>query len=137
MTTISYEWIKDLDDDEEAKPIRGHAGYFITNKGRVFSTKRARSGKWGVPATAGRWLKISPSTSYYYKVSLGYGRSYDVHRLVGTHFCVSYNTPYDEIGHLDETLPFPQINYASNLRPMSLSENRKDAYTKGRNTRHQ
>ena len=128
-----YSWIRELDDDEECKPIRNHPGYFITNKGRVFSTKRACSGKWRGEYSPGKWLRISPSHSYYYNVNLGYGKCYKVHKLVGEHFCVPYNISYDEIGHLNETLPFPQINYASNLKPMTLSENRKDAFAKGRN----
>jgi hypothetical protein len=38
-----YEWIKELEDDEECKEHSTHKGYFITTQGRVFSL---HSYKW-------------------------------------------------------------------------------------------
>ena len=122
-----YEWIKNLDDDEEVRPIRGFPGYYITNKGRVWTM------------TQQRWLSISkdksPNTSsYYWDVGLvgpdGKVKVKNVHQLVGRSFL-----PWEEglcVLHKEEDLPFPEINFLSNLWLGTYDDNNKDKVRKGR-----
>lgn len=120
-----YEWISQLGDDETATPIRHHSGYFVTDKGRVYST------------ISNRWLKDLLMTAtkrrpnpYTYQVKLD-GYSTHIHTLVGRHFCEGYQ-PGLNILHKDETLPYPQINYADNLYIGTQADNNRDKFQKKR-----
>lgn len=113
-----YEWIKELDDDEEAKPVKGHPNYFITNKGRVFGLFHYK------------WLKPHNTRKYYYSLVMD-GVKHKIHRLVGTHFLPDY-VDGKFILHKDETLPFPQINYVSNLFVGTAKDNTQDMMRKER-----
>jgi len=117
-----FEWIKDLIDGEEVKPIKNRQGYFITNKGRVFSTK------------SNKWLKSYKDGHYYWGVCLGRGpgrNSFRIHALVGKHFIPEWREGLD-VCHKDETLPFPQVNFVENLWVGTRGENLQDAYDKKR-----
>ena len=116
-TFFPYEWIKDLDDDEEVRPIKEHPSYFITTKGRVFSWKTY---SWLVPN----------NHSYYYWCVVLDGKTTNIHKLVGRHFL-----PWEEglcVLHKNEELPFPEINFLSNLWVGTMKENNDDKMEKGR-----
>ena len=53
----NYEWIKELDDDEECKECWGCKGWFITTKGRIYSTHY------------GRFIPPTKSHSYYWDIN--------------------------------------------------------------------
>jgi len=116
-----YEWIKNLDDDEEVKPIRGCPGYYITTKGRVWSDKTYD------------FLTPSPQGSYYWVVRCWNGTKWEkcyIHQLVGRHFL-----PWEEglcVLHKDEELPFPEINFLSNFFLGTMEDNSKDNRNKNR-----
>jgi hypothetical protein len=114
-----YEFIKDLEDDEECKECYGCKGWFITTKGRIFSTHYYR------------WLEPKHSHSYYWVVNYK-GTCHPVHTLVGRTFCKDYQDGL-LILHNEEELPYPMINYLSNLRVGTYSDNNKDTWDKGRN----
>ena len=98
---FSYEWIKDLRDGEEVKPLKEYPGYFITSMGRVWSV-------FGY-----RFLSIHLHRKYYYCVKIK-GKSLEVHTLVGRNFLPEYREGL-HICHKEETLPYPEINYKENL----------------------
>lgn len=117
-----YEWIKDLADDEEAKPVRDCPGYYVTSKGRFFSSYYY---KWLTPTPWNR------PPFYYYVVHLKGPAARYVHTLVGRHFLPDWR-PGLLILHKDETLPYPQINAVSNLWVGTHGDNVRDAIRKGR-----
>ena len=99
-----YEWIKHLDDGEEAKPLKNFPNYFITTKGRIWSNV------W--------WMFLKPSLvknttcDYYWNVKID-GTTQRVSTLVGKNFL-----PWKEglyVLHKEETLSYPEINYLNNL----------------------
>jgi len=122
-THFPYEWLSQLDDDEEAAPIKDFDAYYITNKGRIFSMASYR---WLTPD------KVK-SKEYYWKVLLHQdNRRKDVlvHQLVGRHFL-----EYKEglcVLHKNEALPYPNINFATNLWLGTIKENNDDKIEKGR-----
>jgi len=114
-----YEWIKELDDDEECRKCHGCEGWYITTKGRIFSTHYYR------------WVKPSKGVSYYW--SINYKKTtYPLHTLVGRTFLTEYQEGL-LILHKEEELPYPQINYLSNLWVGTWSDNNQDTWNKGRN----
>ena len=117
-----YYFIKDLDDDEGCKPFKSADGYYITNKGRVFSTY---SGRWLTP-----YYENRDDIDYYYSVGIQ-NKRYRLHTEVGKHFLVGYNHTLD-VAHIDENLPAPEIYSVSNLRLLSRGDNIKESITKGR-----
>ena len=114
-----YEWIKELEEEEEAKPIKGYEGYFITNKARVFSIK-----SWS-------WIKFSLNKSYYY---LGGPFGSYLHTLVGRHFLSDWKEGLF-ILHKEETLSYPEINFPENLWVGTHQDNRQDCWNKDRQGR--
>ena len=112
-----YEWIKELEEGEEAKPLEGYEGYFITNRGRVFSTKQQK------------WKKFFPTRSYYYSASPFASL---LHTLVGRHFLPDWEEGLF-ILHKEETLSYPEINFVENLWVGTQEDNNRDAREKGRN----
>ena len=116
-----YEWIKHLDDREEAKPLKKYPGYFITSYGRIWSNI---------------WYKfLSPqivkntSCDYYYNVKIG-GNTERVSALVGRNFL-----PWKDglfVLHKKETLPYPEINYLNNLWLGTKKDNSIDREEKNR-----
>lgn len=120
-----YEWIKELDDDEECKECHGCPGWYITTKGRIFSTHYYR------------WVKPTKGGSYYWFVKYGSGKKgvskgFPIHTLVGRTFFTEYQEGL-LILHKEEGLPYPQINYLSNLWLGTWSDNNQDTWNKGRN----
>ena len=119
-----YEWIKDLEEGEEVRECYGYPGYFITDKGRVWSEN------------AYNWLSINKHSkeTYYYLVRIG-GRgnsTRSLSTLVGRTFLPDWK-PGFLICHKNEELPFPQINWKDNLFVGTWSDNNKDTWNKGRN----
>lgn len=116
------EWIKQLDEDEVFTPVRGFESYFITSKGRVWSSYShcfLKHRKWS-----------KPNQTYYYQVRLPGGPQF-VHTLVGRHFLPHTG---GNILHKEETLSYPEINYVSNLWVGTQSDNLKDCVSKGRHS---
>lgn len=114
-----YEWIKHLEDGEEAKPCKYDSRYFITNKGRVWSNNQKPG--WMTPCLSGE---------YRYIVTIN-GKKHKVHRLVGEHFLEDF-TPELRICHHNEELPLEEINCVTNLFMGTNSENMRDCQEKGR-----
>ena len=121
-----YEFIKYL-DDEECKEIRNSPGYYITNKGRVFSLETY---SFQTPC-------LTNKNSYYYSVRYGPRNKTPktpLHTLVGRHFLPEYKEGL-WILHKDEELPFPEINWVDNLFVGTPTDNNKDTIQKGRGNR--
>ena len=116
-----YEWIKELEDGEEATAMKNHPNHFITTHGRIFSLHQYR------------FLSIFNGSSYYWRVRLD-DSVHDIHKLVGREFLPEYEEGL-EICHTDEHLPFPQINYLSNLWAGTPQQNCEDRENKGRGKR--
>ena len=117
-----YDWIKNLADDEEATPVRGFEGYFITSHGRLYNEKR------------NVWQKPQEHHVYYdnYVLSLdGKPHNIDASTLVGKHFLEGWNSSL-EVCHIDEELPQSERNKLTNLWLGTPKENHQDAVKKGR-----
>ncbi len=119
-----YWWINQLEEGETCSPLEGYNKYFVTTYGRVFSNH------------TGCWLKPYhiPTTyqpPYYYRVGIGGGKEKYLHTLVGRTFLPEYQEGLF-ILHRDENLPYPEINFLSNLWVGTNSENQLDRYAKGR-----
>jgi len=120
-----YEWIKELEEGEEAKPVSGHPGFFITNRGRLWSDWRW---KWSNP-----WVNKNPP-GYYWVVSVGSRpdlTTINLHTLVGRHFLPDWQEGL-LVCHKEETLSFPEINFVENLFVGSYEDNNRDTLDKGR-----
>jgi len=117
-----WEWIRELEEGEEARECWGFPGYFITNRGRVWSEHSYR------------WLAITKTHSYYYSVRVGgkAAKNLPLHTLVGRSFLPEWEDGL-LICHRDEELSFPEINFVENLWVGTSSDNNKDAFAKGRN----
>jgi hypothetical protein len=122
-----YEFIKYLEDNEEAKPIINFPGYFITNKGRVWSNR----GK----GNRSKWLTPTKSKRYYWCVTLydinNKRKGLKIHTLVGRHFLNEYKSGLF-ILHKNENLNYPEINYLKNLWVGTNRDNIIDMYSKNR-----
>ncbi len=118
MKYWKYEWIKELDDDEECKEIEPHI--FITMKGRIYSGHKRR------------FLVPSQHRGYYQSIMIGH-TTYNLHTLVGRTFLADYQ-PGLHILHKKEDLPYPDINFVENLWVGTPSENSKDMWEKKRHT---
>jgi len=128
--TFPYWWIRELDDDEECKEISDFPDYFITTKGRIYSNRGNKPG-WLEPTPSPH-----PSCDYYYQVCLYYpGETKKfitkrIHTLVGRTF-LPWKPPL-LILHNEETLPYPEINFLSNLHLGDYKDNINESYEKGR-----
>jgi hypothetical protein len=120
-----YEWIKDLEEGEESKPVSGHPGFYVTNRGRVWSDWRWR---WSSP-----WRCKNPP-GYYWNVSIGSRpniTNINLHTLVGRHFLSDWQEGL-LVCHHRETLSYPEINFADNLFAGTYVDNNRDSVSKGR-----
>lgn len=123
--TYPYEWIKYLQEGEEVKPLKEYPGYFITTRGRVWSSMR-----WN-------FLTLNSTDKYYYSMRIGgrEGITYNIHTLVGRNFLPEYREGL-LILHKEETLSYPEINYVENLWVGTKKDNSVDMYRKGREKHH-
>jgi len=120
--TFPFWWIENLEDGEVCKEIKNFPGYYITNYGKVYST------------FAHSWIEGRFKSPYYYSIELYFeGMKYKqyIHTLVGRSFLPEYKLGV-HILHKNETLPYPQINYCSNLWVGNCADNVKDRCKKGR-----
>ena len=128
-----FGWISQLEEDETATPVSDFPGYFITDKGRLYSTISNKWIKCRLMAKTDR--RRNP---YTYEVKLTKNKKLHathIHTLVGRHFCEGYK-PGLLVLHRDETLPFPQINFKENLYLGTQKDNNKDKFSKGRHIIH-
>ena len=118
-----YDFIHQLDDNEECKELKDYPGYFITTKGRVWSNVKGK----------GRWLSQYKQGKYYWGVMIGgkSGGNKLIHQLVGRNFLPSYRDGL-HILHINEELSFPEINYVINLRVGTSKDNIIDKNLKNR-----
>jgi len=63
-----------LEDDEKYKPIINNPKYYITNKGRIYSTITCK------------FLNPSINNNGYYTTTLSNRKTHYIHRLLGLHF---------------------------------------------------
>ena len=113
-----YEWIKELEDDENCRPVIDLPGYYITDKGRLFSLQSYK------------WLKPYRGTEYYYVIAMN-DKTHTLHRLVGKHFLPDFDENLWVL-HDKEELPYPEINYATNLKMGPPQDNSDDMVRKKR-----
>ena len=100
-----------LEKDEIYKPIVGHEKYYITNKGRVYSTI---SCMFLLPSS----MKIG-----YFHVCLSNRRRMTIHRLLGIHFIENPDN-HPVIDHIDRNR---HNNNIENLRWVTYSGNVKNS----------
>jgi hypothetical protein len=120
--TFPFWWINDLNEQEECKEVNGFPGYYITTKGRIYSTY---SHSWIIP---------NYKPPYYYTVILyneGVRCKQHIHTLVGRNFLPEYEDGMWVL-HIDETLQYPEINYPDNLWLGNSKDNNVDRCKKGR-----
>lgn len=118
-----YNFIHQLENDEECKELKDYPGYFITTKGRVWSSVKGK----------GRWLSQYKQSQYYWGVMFG-GKSRGnklVHQLVGRNFLKEYKDGLN-ILHKDEALDYPNINFLDNLYVGTAKDNVIDKHIKNR-----
>ena len=118
-----YNFIHQLEDDEECKELKDYPGYFITTKGRVWSSVKGN----------GRWLRQYKQGQYYWGVMIGgrNGGNKLIHQLVGRNFLKEYKNGM-HILHKDENLNYPEINFANNLYVGTQKDNIIDKNLKNR-----
>jgi len=117
-----FWWIRELDDDEECREVRNFPGYWITNRGRIYSSYH------------NKWLYGRRGKYYHYELSLYRdNKKYKqyIHTLVGRNFLPEYQEGLF-ILHRDETLPYPEINFPTNLWVGDDGDNNRDRCIKGR-----
>lgn len=123
LTWLIDSWKEDLDADEDWQVVDGFENYIITSKGKLFNTNTHN------------WLQLYNDKSYYFSTSLrknGKIFTPQIHKLVGRQFLPDYKEGL-QIHHINENLPFPEINYVSNLRVGTPKQNTNDMVKKGRN----
>lgn len=121
-TYWKYDFIKYLDDDEEAKQVKGFPNYFITSKGRVWNHQEQK------------FQTISKANSYYHSVSLTESKvkhTFKIHTLVGRNFIPEYEEGL-HILHKQEEMCYPDIHFVDNLWVGSVSDNAQDRENKHR-----
>ena len=101
-------------------PVEEAPSFLISNKGRLYNTKTKRFRK-----------PNNRTGTYYYYFPGVEGKTYETHSLVGRHFL-----PHTGglILHKEENLSYPEINFLENLWVGTVSDNAKDAFSKGRRT---
>ena len=122
-TMSKYHFIHQLEDDEDCKELKDYPGYFITTKGRVWSSIKGK----------GRWLSQYKQGQYYWGVMIGgrNGGNKLIHQLVGRNFLKEYKNGM-HILHKDEILDYPYINFLNNLYIGTQKDNIIDKNIKNR-----
>jgi hypothetical protein len=120
---------------EEWRPVAGHAGYEVSNLGRVRSVDRVveQPSRWGSPVQRrlkGRLIALRPDRKGYLYVWLGKGRGQAVHRLVLLAF-VGPCSDRCEGAHGDGN---PANNALANLAWKTRKENHADKRRHGTQT---
>lgn len=105
-----------LEEDEEYKCIIGNEKYYITNKGRLFSTITCS------------FLKPSMTKQGYLSVCLSNRKHHLIHRLIAIHFIENLNPDKELIDHIDRN---KLNNNIQNLRWVDYKENANNKYRKG------
>jgi hypothetical protein len=118
-----YDFLHQLEEDEECKELRDYPGYFITTKGRVWSSIKGK----------GRWMSSYKQGQYYWGVMIGgrNGGNKLIHQLVGRNFLNEYRIGL-KILHKNENLDHPNINFLDNLYVGTQKDNIIDKNTKNR-----
>jgi|GWRWMinimDraft_5_1066013.scaffolds.fasta_scaffold30052_2 hypothetical protein len=120
---LKYNFLQELENDEECKELKDYPEYFITTKGRVWSSIKGK----------GRWLSQYKQGQYYWGTMVG-GRSGGnklIHQLVGRNFLKEYKSGM-YILHKNETLNYPNINFLDNLYVGTQKDNIIDKNIKNR-----
>lgn len=116
---LNYDW-EEL-PDEEWKEILGYSNYYISNMGRVKKYIKTYD-KYVLLS-----LNINSKTGrVYIKIE---GKGLQVSRLVGFAFLDGYSEEKNTIEHIDNDVT---NNKASNLMWVSMGDNNKLAYKKGK-----
>jgi hypothetical protein len=118
-----YDFLHQLEEDEECKELKDYPGYFITTKGRVWSSIKGK----------GRWLSSYKQGQYYWGVMVGgkNGGNKLIHQLVGRNFLNEYKIGL-KILHKNENLDYPNINFLDNLYVGTQKDNIVDKNIKNR-----
>lgn len=117
--SLNYDW-EEL-PDEEWKEILGYSSYYISNMGRVKKYIKTYD-KYVLLS-----LNINSRTGrVYIKIE---GKGLQVSRLVGFAFLDGYSEEKNTIEHIDNDVT---NNKASNLMWVSMGDNNKLAYKKGK-----
>ena len=114
-----YNFLQELEDQEECKELKDYPGYFITTKGRVWSSKKGN----------GKWLSQYKQGKYYWGVMINGNKL--IHQLVGRNFLSEYKNGM-HILHKDEDLNYPEINFLNNLYTGTQKDNIIDKNLKNR-----
>lgn len=118
-SSLNYDW-EEL-PDEEWKEILGYSNYYISNMGRVKKYIKTYD-KYVLLS-----LNINSKTGrVYIKIE---GKGLQVSRLVGFAFLDGYSEEKNTIEHIDNDVT---NNKASNLMWVSMGDNNKLAYKKGK-----
>jgi plasmid maintenance system antidote protein VapI len=118
-SSLNYDW-EEL-PDEEWKEILGYSNYYISNMGRVKKYIKTYD-KYVLLS-----LNINSKTGRVYtKIE---GKGLQVSRLVGFAFLDGYSEEKNTIEHIDNDVT---NNKASNLMWVSMGDNNKLAYKKGK-----
>ena len=118
-SSLNYDW-EEL-PDEEWKEILGYSSYYISNMGRVKKYIKTYD-KYVLLS-----LNINSRTGrVYIKIE---GKGLQVSRLVGFAFLDGYSEEKNTIEHIDNDVT---NNKASNLMWVSMGDNNKLAYKKGK-----
>lgn len=125
--TLTEQLAFHFEDDEIWKPVVGYEGlYEVSNRGQVRSLDRQVSNGRSFYTKNGRILKLSKTTTGYWKIELrkdGFTKSFKVHRLVAIAFIPKIlGKPL--INHIDGN---PLNNNLENLEWCNQSENMKHA----------
>ena len=116
---LKYNFLQELENDEECKELKDYPEYFITTKGRVWSSIKGK----------GRWLSQYKQGKYYWGVMIGGNKL--VYQLVGRNFLNDYKNGM-QILHKNENLNYPNINFLDNLYVGTQKDNIIDKNIKNR-----
>jgi hypothetical protein len=121
----TFEYVNKPQENEEipenSVEVNGYPEYYVTNDGRIFSTKRGKK----------KWMKLRERNGYVsVKLSSDNKRkNFFVHRLVAEHFIEDKPENYQEmqVNHIDGVR---NNNHISNLEYVTASQNTKHSYEK-------
>jgi hypothetical protein len=122
LNVISFLKKEEIITGESWSPVEGFDGYFISNKGRVFTSKLKQY----------KIMKTSPCRLGYISLhlSIGHGitKNCKIHRLVAIAFLENTDSTKKEINHKDGN---KENNSAENLEWCTRKENMRHAVSSG------